>query len=322
VRRPPESGAPARPARDPGPAGHPPPGRAAAGHLAHLRLRRPALAVRRAAGPVIRVAVKFGAFVVVCMTITVYLAFTIGNIRIDDPFGRQRFQLTASFDDVTGLLVDDNVKVAGVVVGKVTRIRTEAGRAHVTFQVDDDTPALPPTAPLRSAGATSSASGTSTSCRGRTRRGCSRTATTSRRPPPWSTSGSSSTASAPSSGPSTPRRSTPSSTPSPRPSTGGRTGSARPSRTSRCWPRASAAATRPSSGCWSTSRRWRPPSTGATTRSPSCSRTSSTSRRPSPTTPPSSTPPSSSCRASPPTSTTSCASTRPTSGPSWATWRW
>jgi phospholipid/cholesterol/gamma-HCH transport system substrate-binding protein len=91
----------------------------------------------------IRVAVKFGAFVVVCMAITVYLAFTIGNIRIDDPFGRQRFQLTASFDDVTGLLVDDNVKVAGVVVGKVTRIRTEAGRAHVTFQVDDDTPALP-----------------------------------------------------------------------------------------------------------------------------------------------------------------------------------
>jgi phospholipid/cholesterol/gamma-HCH transport system substrate-binding protein len=91
----------------------------------------------------IRVAIKFGAFVVVCVGFTVYLAFTIGNLSFDDPFGRQRYELTASFDDVTGLLVDDNVKVAGVVVGKVTSIRPDAGRALVTFRVDDDAPPLP-----------------------------------------------------------------------------------------------------------------------------------------------------------------------------------
>jgi phospholipid/cholesterol/gamma-HCH transport system substrate-binding protein len=40
--------------------------------------------------------------------------------------------------DLTGLLRDDNVKVAGVTVGKVTGVRIEKGRAHVRFTVDDD----------------------------------------------------------------------------------------------------------------------------------------------------------------------------------------
>ncbi len=56
-----------------------------------------------------------------------YLAFTIGNLDVRDPLGRNTYALTASFDDVTGLLVNDNVKVAGVVVGKVTCMSTEDG---------------------------------------------------------------------------------------------------------------------------------------------------------------------------------------------------
>ncbi len=91
----------------------------------------------------IKVALKFGAFVAVCLAFTAYLAFTIGNIDLRDPLGRGTYELTASFDDVTGLLPDDNVKVAGVVVGKVTKVRTEAGRAVVTFQVDDDSGPIP-----------------------------------------------------------------------------------------------------------------------------------------------------------------------------------
>jgi phospholipid/cholesterol/gamma-HCH transport system substrate-binding protein len=43
--------------------------------------------------------------------------------------------LTAKFDDVTGLLPDDNVKIAGVVVGKVKGIAIDNGAALVKFTV-------------------------------------------------------------------------------------------------------------------------------------------------------------------------------------------
>jgi phospholipid/cholesterol/gamma-HCH transport system substrate-binding protein len=74
---------------------------------------------------------KFVAFMTVCMVFTVWLAFTIGNIH---PF-RGTYDLTATFDDVTGLLPNDNVKVAGVVVGKVGKIKVEQGKAKVRFSV-------------------------------------------------------------------------------------------------------------------------------------------------------------------------------------------
>ncbi len=91
----------------------------------------------------IRDAVKFGTFVVVCLLFLGWLAFTIGNIDLNDPFGRDNYTLTATFDDITGLLVDDNVKVAGVVVGKVTKIETDGGQALVTFRVDNDHTDIP-----------------------------------------------------------------------------------------------------------------------------------------------------------------------------------
>jgi phospholipid/cholesterol/gamma-HCH transport system substrate-binding protein len=87
---------------------------------------------------VIRTAIKFGVFVLVCLSFTIYLAFTIGNISISDPLARDYYTLNADFDDVTGLLVNDNVKIAGVVVGKVTKISVAEGRAHVSFTVKKD----------------------------------------------------------------------------------------------------------------------------------------------------------------------------------------
>ena len=83
----------------------------------------------------IRTAIKFGAFVVVCLAFTVYLAFTIGNISLTDPLARDYNTYRATFDDVTGLLPDDNVKIAGVVVGKVQSIGVVDGRALVKFTV-------------------------------------------------------------------------------------------------------------------------------------------------------------------------------------------
>jgi len=78
-------------------------------------------------GTIIRLLV----FVTVCLFFTGTLAFAIGNIQLF----QHDYRLSATFDDVTGLLPNDNVKVAGVVVGKVTGISVRRGRAVVQFQV-------------------------------------------------------------------------------------------------------------------------------------------------------------------------------------------
>jgi phospholipid/cholesterol/gamma-HCH transport system substrate-binding protein len=62
---------------------------------------------------------------------TGYLVVTIGNIHLFE----RSYSLTAKFDDVTGLLPDDNVKIAGVVVGKVKSIAIDNGAAMVKFTV-------------------------------------------------------------------------------------------------------------------------------------------------------------------------------------------
>jgi phospholipid/cholesterol/gamma-HCH transport system substrate-binding protein len=101
---------------------------------------------------VIRVALKFGAFVLVCLFFTGYLAFTIGNLNVRDPLGRDTYHLTATFDDVSGLLPDDNVKVAGVVVGKVTSVKVHDGKAVVGLSIrnsHDDIPKVGTTAAVR-----------------------------------------------------------------------------------------------------------------------------------------------------------------------------
>jgi phospholipid/cholesterol/gamma-HCH transport system substrate-binding protein len=82
-----------------------------------------------------RTAIKLGIFTAVCLLFTGWLAFTIGNIQLFN----DRYTLSADFDDVNGLLVNDNVKVAGVVVGKVSSIEIDRGRARVSFEVDSDT---------------------------------------------------------------------------------------------------------------------------------------------------------------------------------------
>lgn len=82
--------------------------------------------------------VKFAVFTVVCLLLTTWLAFVIGNREFNDPLDANTFTLTARFDDVTGLLPNDEVKIAGVEVGKVTKVTTDNGRALVRFQVDKD----------------------------------------------------------------------------------------------------------------------------------------------------------------------------------------
>lgn len=87
-----------------------------------------------------RTAIKFGLFVALCMVFLVYLASTIGNTTALGLIGQgeETYTVEAAFDDVSGLLVGDNVKVAGVPVGKVTDIEVEKGQAVVRMQIDSD----------------------------------------------------------------------------------------------------------------------------------------------------------------------------------------
>jgi phospholipid/cholesterol/gamma-HCH transport system substrate-binding protein len=79
--------------------------------------------------------VRLGIFVAVCLFFTMFLAFTIGNIDYRDPLDRNTYTVRATFDDVTGLISNDNVKIAGIIVGKVTDISLIEGRARVTMKI-------------------------------------------------------------------------------------------------------------------------------------------------------------------------------------------
>ena len=85
--------------------------------------------------------IKLALFIALCLAITVALVFSIGNVQslrvgpvqlLDDSY-----KLVATIDDVTGLLINDNVKIAGVKVGKVVSIKVVDGKARVTFRVKD-----------------------------------------------------------------------------------------------------------------------------------------------------------------------------------------
>lgn len=78
---------------------------------------------------------RFIVFTLVCAVFAYWLAATLGNWALF----ADRATYTARFsDDVTGLLVNDNVKISGVTVGKVTGLRVgDGGAAEVTFEVDE-----------------------------------------------------------------------------------------------------------------------------------------------------------------------------------------
>ncbi|MDX1510078.1 MAG: MCE family protein [Nitriliruptorales bacterium] len=80
---------------------------------------------------------KFVIFSIVCVVFTLWLVMVIGNVPL--AFWQGKTTYTAEFDDVTGLLVNDKVKIAGVDVGKVKGIdHVPGGGAMVTFEIDSD----------------------------------------------------------------------------------------------------------------------------------------------------------------------------------------
>ncbi|CAN5606607.1 MCE family protein [soil metagenome] len=80
-----------------------------------------------------RTIAKLAVYSAVCIGVLLYLVALIGNIDyFADTTGYE-----AELGDVTGLVVNDSVKIAGVEVGKVTGIDTERGNAVVKFKLDE-----------------------------------------------------------------------------------------------------------------------------------------------------------------------------------------
>lgn len=78
-------------------------------------------------------------------TLAKFLAFAVGTTLLTLFIAQQiigssfnsRYSLTATFDDVSGLLAGDEVKVAGAPVGRVGSIKVVDGKARVRMSVDD-----------------------------------------------------------------------------------------------------------------------------------------------------------------------------------------
>ncbi len=74
---------------------------------------------------------------VVFFTITGTLTFLIGTQIARVSFGGGGYQVTATFDDVTGLMKGDVVKIAGAPVGQVDSIEVKRGKAVVALTVQE-----------------------------------------------------------------------------------------------------------------------------------------------------------------------------------------
>ena len=80
------------------------------------------------------VTTKLAVFTVFTILITFWLASIIGKLS---PFD-DTYELNAVFTDSTGVLNGDPVKIAGVLVGKVTSFEVDGGESRVTMEISVD----------------------------------------------------------------------------------------------------------------------------------------------------------------------------------------
>lgn len=82
--------------------------------------------------------VKFAFFAILCVMAALYLMSVTGNISAQAflPFLDDRVDYAAELEDVSGLYPGDQVRLAGVPVGRVNSISVEQGKAVVGFSVE------------------------------------------------------------------------------------------------------------------------------------------------------------------------------------------
>jgi phospholipid/cholesterol/gamma-HCH transport system substrate-binding protein len=77
---------------------------------------------------------KFAVFAVICVLFGLWITSMIGNIT----WFQGHHEYEAVFDDATGVLQNDEVRIAGVPVGRVRSTELDRGQALVRFTVRDD----------------------------------------------------------------------------------------------------------------------------------------------------------------------------------------
>jgi len=89
---------------------------------------------------VIRLIAKLAALTVVGLGSLLWLVVIIGQLGGPAGLFADTHQLTAEFSDATGVVPGDEVRMAGVPVGKVTSVTAEQGKAVVEMKIDDGYP--------------------------------------------------------------------------------------------------------------------------------------------------------------------------------------
>jgi phospholipid/cholesterol/gamma-HCH transport system substrate-binding protein len=83
--------------------------------------------------------IKFAVFAVLCIVAAIWLISVTGNLR-RIPFLQPAGVYEAVLPDIAGLVEGDDVRLAGVPVGRVRGIDVERGLAVVTFEMDPEIP--------------------------------------------------------------------------------------------------------------------------------------------------------------------------------------
>jgi phospholipid/cholesterol/gamma-HCH transport system substrate-binding protein len=82
-----------------------------------------------------KVEISVGAFVVVGALALAYLSFTLGGLELRS---RRHYRLSARFSSVGELKLGDSVKLAGVRIGEVARVKLVDFAAEAELLLDDD----------------------------------------------------------------------------------------------------------------------------------------------------------------------------------------
>jgi phospholipid/cholesterol/gamma-HCH transport system substrate-binding protein len=90
--------------------------------------------MRRAAAAEAPLLVKLGLYGIGCLVVFLWLVSIVGNVD----FFAERNDYEAVLDDATGLIENDEVRIAGVEAGRVTDIEVDRGQAIISFSLDDD----------------------------------------------------------------------------------------------------------------------------------------------------------------------------------------
>lgn len=84
-----------------------------------------------------RLEISVGAFMIVGTAALGYLAFTLGDLSLNN---QQRFPITARFSSVGDLKPGDPVKMAGVTIGEVNRVQLVDFAAEAELLIDKGVP--------------------------------------------------------------------------------------------------------------------------------------------------------------------------------------